>query len=66
MLGSVPGDDGHQVIVVLARIAAEIGVEPGVACVDAEGEIVAAILVPLFPDAADLDMPAAWALGEKA
>ncbi|NTA59857.1 hypothetical protein G6L32_14565 [Agrobacterium tumefaciens] len=51
---SIPGDDGHQVVVVLAGVATEVGVELAVAGVDGEGEVVSAFAVLFLPDAADL------------
>ncbi len=63
---SVPRDDGHQLVIVLSGIAAEIGVELAIACVNGEGEVVAAVLVLLLPDAADFDTAATGRLGEEA
>ncbi len=63
---SVPRNDCHQILVVLSGVAAEIGIELAVAGVDGECEVVAAVLVLLLPDAADLDAAAARGLGEEA
>lgn len=63
---SVPRNDCHQILVVLSGVATEIGIELAVAGVDGEGEVVAAVLVLLLPDAADLDAAAARGLGEEA
>jgi len=57
--------DGREVFVVLARKAAEIGIELSVSGVDGQGEIVAAALVLSFPDPADLYGLAARAFGEE-
>ena len=47
----VPGDDRHQIVIVLAGEAPEVGVELSVAGIDGEGEVVATLTVLLLPDA---------------
>lgn len=63
---SVPGDDRHQVVIVVAGEAPEVGVELSVAGVDGEGEVVATFAVLLLPDAADFDAATFGRFGEEA
>lgn len=66
LLPSIPGDDRHQVLIILTGITAEIGVDLAESGIDGERVVRLLLQAHLLPDTAYLNLAASWRGTEQA